>query len=88
MGWTPLNTSIIQPHTIPHNPTHAVQDLLFQGTFDMAKMRSQQEGKWLMLNINANDEFDSHRLNRDTWSHEALKEMLKGMFLFYQVYEK
>ncbi|GAX84234.1 hypothetical protein CEUSTIGMA_g11657.t1 [Chlamydomonas eustigma] len=60
------------------------EELLFGGTFDLAKMRARQDGKWLLLNIQSSSEFDSHRLNRDTWSHESLKEMIKGMFLFVQ----
>ena len=60
------------------------KELMFQGDFEMAKMRSQQEGKWLLLNLQDSKEFDSHRLNRDTWTHDALKELVKGTFLFYQ----
>ena len=51
----------------------------------MAKPLAAQEGRWLLLNLQSNSEFGSHRLNRDTWSHEALKDMLKGTFVFYQV---
>ena len=38
-----------------------VQDLMFLGDFEMAKMRAQQEAKWLMLNLQDSNEFDSHR---------------------------
>ncbi|KAG1654949.1 hypothetical protein FOA52_003270 [Chlamydomonas sp. UWO 241] len=51
-------------------------DLKFEGDFEMAKMRAAQEGKWLLCNLQSNNEFDSHRLNRDTWNQPALKELL------------
>ena len=38
-----------------------LQDLMFLGDFEMAKMRAQQEAKWLMLNLQDSNEFDSHR---------------------------
>jgi hypothetical protein len=60
-------------------------DLVFSGNLDLAKARAVAEGKWLLLNVQSATEFASHRLNRDTWSHEALKEVLKGTFVFYQV---
>jgi len=59
-------------------------DLLFNGDWQMAKMRAGQENKWLLLNVQSNDEFASHRLNRDTWGHDAVRELIQGMFLFYQ----
>eukprot|EP00798_Chlamydomonas_sp_ICE-L_P008221 gene8221-1487_t len=60
------------------------KDLLFDGDFEAAKAHASEEGKWLLLNVQCATEFDSCRLNRDTWGHPALKEMLIGMFVFYQ----
>ncbi|KXZ56917.1 hypothetical protein GPECTOR_1g827 [Gonium pectorale] len=62
-------------------------DLVFPGNLDMAKARAAQEGKWLLFNVQSATEFASHRLNRDTWSQEALKEVLKGTFVFFQTSE-
>ncbi|GFR40515.1 hypothetical protein Agub_g1084, partial [Astrephomene gubernaculifera] len=62
-------------------------DLVFPGTVELAKSRAAAEGRWLLVNVQSPTEFASHRLNRDTWSHEALKEVLKGTFVFYQTYE-
>ena len=42
-------------------PPACMQDLMFLGDFEMAKMRAQQEAKWLMLNLQDSNEFDSHR---------------------------
>lgn len=60
-------------------------DLATSGDLAMAKARAAHESKWLLLNVQSSTEFASHQLNRDTWSHEALKEVLKGTFVFFQV---
>ena len=39
-----------------------------------------------MLNIQSANEFASHQLNRDTFSNNALKEMIKANFIFLQTY--
>lgn len=63
------------------------QDLLCGETiFEGAKMLAAHDGKWMLVNVQSASEFASHRLNRDTWSHEALKEMIKGMFVFFQTH--
>ncbi|GIL42641.1 hypothetical protein Vafri_589 [Volvox africanus] len=62
-------------------------DLVFSGNAEMAKEQAAADGKWLLLNVQSATEFASHMLNRDTWSHEALKELLKGTFVFYQTHE-
>ncbi|GLI69181.1 hypothetical protein VaNZ11_013750 [Volvox africanus] len=62
-------------------------DLVFSGNAEMAMGEAAANGKWLLLNVQSATEFASHMLNRDTWSHEALKELLKGTFVFYQTHE-
>ena len=32
-----------------------------------AKAKAAEEGKWMLLNVQSQSEFASHRLNRDTW---------------------
>jgi hypothetical protein len=63
-----------------HTPT-----LLWPGTFDQAKGEAAQQGRWLLINVQQNEEFDSHRLNRDTWSQPHVQEVVRGMFVFWQV---
>ncbi|KAG2448168.1 hypothetical protein HYH02_006753 [Chlamydomonas schloesseri] len=63
------------------------EDLVYAGNAQMARAQAQAEGRWLLVNVQSATEFASHRLNRDTWSHEALKEILKGTFVFYQTFE-
>lgn len=62
-------------------------DLVFPGDLNVAMGKASQESKWLLLNVQSTSEFSSHRLNRDTWSNEALKEILQGTFVFYQATE-
>ncbi len=38
-----------------------------------------------MVNIQANDTFASHQLNRDTWSDPAVGEIVKNNFVFVQI---
>lgn len=38
-----------------------------------------------MVNMQANDNFASHQLNRDTWSDSALSEIIKSNFVFVQI---
>lgn len=39
-----------------------------------------------MVNVQSASEFASHQLNCDTFSNEALKEMIKANFVFLQTY--
>ena len=45
----------------PSTSSLRCQDLMFQGDFEMAKMRANQEDKWLLVNLQDSTEFDSHR---------------------------
>lgn len=38
-----------------------------------------------MVNVQANDNFASHQLNRDTWSDAALADIVKSNFVFVQI---
>ena len=60
-------------------------DLAVVGTFDQAKAEAVAKGYWLLINVQSNSEFASHQLNRDTWSHQHLQEIIQGMFVFWQV---
>ena len=40
--------------------------------------------RWLLVNLQSADEFHSHMLNRDTWSDEALKAIVRSSFVFWQ----
>jgi hypothetical protein len=46
--------------------------------------KAKEEKRWLLVNIQAADEFASHVLNRDIWSHETVKEVVRSSFVFWQ----
>lgn len=46
--------------------------------------RAKDEGKWILVNIQQAEMFASHRLNRDVWSDEIIKDMVTDSFLFWQ----
>ncbi|XP_042429668.1 plant UBX domain-containing protein 7-like isoform X2 [Zingiber officinale] len=60
--------------------------LMFQGPFDQAKVEASLHRKWLLVNLQSNEEFSSHMLNRDTWANEAVAETIRSNFIFWQVY--
>ena len=37
-----------------------------------------------MVNLQSNDEFASHQLNRDTWSNPTVKSTIQNSFIFWQ----
>jgi hypothetical protein len=60
------------------------EDINSGGSFQEAMKRAKELKKWLIVNVQAADEFASHVLNRDIWSHETVKEMIRSSFLFWQ----
>ena len=65
----------------------APQHLLFVGSFEAAKAQALQKGQWLLVNVQSNNEFASHQLNRDTWGNELVQQVVKGMAVVWQVYD-
>lgn len=61
-------------------------DLLFDGSFEASKVRACHVNKWVLLNVQSHDDFTSKCLNRDLWSDEMVKEIIKANFVFNQVY--
>ncbi|KAL8144413.1 hypothetical protein V2J09_017445 [Rumex salicifolius] len=62
--------------------------LMYQGSFEKAKVAAASEDKWLLVNLQSNTEFSSHLLNRDTWGNEAVAQTIKSNFIFWQVYDE
>ena len=50
------------------------------------RMAGQSQRRWLLVNVQDSMEFASQVLNRDVWSHEAVKSIIAEHFLFWQVY--
>uniref|UniRef100_A0A286XJ13 UBX domain-containing protein 7 n=1 Tax=Cavia porcellus TaxID=10141 RepID=A0A286XJ13_CAVPO len=51
-----------------------------------AKECGQMQNKWLMINIQNVQDFACQCLNRDVWSNEAVKNIIREHFIFWQVY--
>lgn len=60
--------------------------LMYNGSFDKAKVEASLLDKWLLVNLQSTEEFSSHMLNRDTWSNEAVTQTIRTNFIFWQVY--
>lgn len=61
-------------------------DLMHKGSFETAKECGQLQNKWLMINIQNVQDFACQCLNRDVWSNEAVKAIIRERFIFWQVY--
>ncbi|XP_028586775.2 UBX domain-containing protein 7 isoform X2 [Podarcis muralis] len=61
-------------------------DLMHKGSFETAKECGQMQNKWLMINIQNVQDFACQCLNRDVWSNEAVKNLIREHFIFWQVY--
>lgn len=67
----------------------APPDYVFKGTLEEACISGMENGKWLLVNIQTNEEFASHVLNRDIWKphprkNQVLVPLVKDKFLFCQ----
>uniref|UniRef100_A0A8C5EJV4 UBX domain-containing protein 7 n=1 Tax=Gouania willdenowi TaxID=441366 RepID=A0A8C5EJV4_GOUWI len=61
-------------------------ELMHKGSFETAKDCGQLENKWLMINIQNVQDFACQCLNRDVWSNDAVKTIIREHFIFWQVY--
>ncbi|XP_030968196.1 plant UBX domain-containing protein 7-like [Quercus lobata] len=52
-----------------------------------AKNAAASYDKWLLVNLQLTKEFTSHMLNQDTWSNEAVSQIIMSNFFFWQVYD-
>ena len=52
-------------------------DIMFQGDWQMARDRAEGAKKWLLINIQDAGEFQCQILNRDVWSSEAVKTLIR-----------
>lgn len=55
-----------------------------QESFGRAKELGRMQNKWLLVNIQQADAFESLRLNRDVWKAEVVQDLIKDFFIFWQ----
>ena len=58
-------------------------DIMFQGDFEMAKAAARSGGRWLLVNIQKNDVFQCHALNRDVWKDDHAKAIITDSLVFW-----
>jgi len=63
-------------------------DVMFKGDFQSARDSASFAKKWLLVNIQDACEFQCQVLNRDVWSNEAVKIILREHFVFWQQYKE
>ncbi|KAL4226419.1 UBX domain-containing protein 7 [Mactra antiquata] len=61
-------------------------DMTYKGTLASAREAGKSQSKWLMINIQNVQEFACQALNRDVWSKDVVKALVKDNFIFWQVY--
>lgn len=59
-------------------------DIMFNGTFEELRALAKERDKWVLINIQKDEEFSAHVLNRDVWSNDSVKEVIKYGFIFWQ----
>jgi len=59
-------------------------DIMNQISWDVARDKGKEEGKWILVNVQAEYVFDCQLLNRDIWKHDGIKELIKENFIFIQ----
>lgn len=60
-------------------------DINFCGSFQAARDYAKEQNRWLIVNVQDMSDFSCQVLNRDIWSSEKLREILKKYFIFWQV---
>ena len=62
-------------------------DVTFKGDWQAARDAAEASKKWLLVNVQDSREFACQMLNRDVWSSEAVKTILREHFIFWQQYQ-
>lgn len=62
-------------------------DLIKNMDLDQAKAYALSKKQWLLVNIQNVTDFQCQVLNRDVWSNEEIKKIVKQNFTFVQVCE-
>ncbi|XP_055309682.1 UBX domain-containing protein 7 isoform X2 [Sitodiplosis mosellana] len=60
-------------------------DITFCGSFQAARDYAKEQNKWLIVNVQDMSDFNCQVLNRDIWSSDKLRAVIKKYFIFWQV---
>lgn len=60
-------------------------DILFIGSFAEAREHAKTMNRWLLVNVQNQQEFSCQILNRDVWPDEQVREIINDHFVLWQV---
>lgn len=60
-------------------------DINFCGSFQAARDYAKEQNRWLIVNVQDMSDFSCQVLNRDIWSSDKLRDIIKKYFIFWQV---
>ena len=61
-------------------------EILFKGSYEKSLAFATRSKRWLLVNVQDPGIFDCQLLNRDTWSDEGVKKLIKTSFVMIQLY--
>lgn len=59
-------------------------DLIFKGSFFLAREHGWELGQWLLVNIQDDLDFQCYTLNRDVWSNPNVRKLIENTFVLWQ----
>ncbi|EME27043.1 UBX domain-containing protein 7 [Galdieria sulphuraria] len=59
-------------------------DLNFEDSYEQALRKGREESKWVLVNLQQNENFLCLLLNREVWSDSTIKEFIQSSFIFWQ----
>lgn len=83
-GGVPMQTDPFATHDSLGAVFQAPVDLIFAGSFESAKEHAMNCQQWLLVNLQDIQCFESHNINRDTWSDPDVKALVTDNFVFIQ----
>ncbi|KAJ1726542.1 UBX domain protein Ubx2 [Coemansia biformis] len=60
-------------------------DLMHPGDLNSARSEGVREGRWVLVNLQQVAEFRCQALNRDVWSQDVIRELVRRNFVFLQL---
>jgi UBX domain-containing protein 7 len=61
--------------------------IVFKGNFNSATISARKQNKMLLVNIQKHTVFDCHRLNRDVWRNDAVRDIIMSSSVFWMANE-
>ncbi|KAI3874041.1 hypothetical protein MKX03_035410 [Papaver bracteatum] len=61
-------------------------ELMYHGPFHEAKQAAETQDRWLIVNVQSKDVYNSYALNMHKWKQKAVSQTIGANFIFWQVY--